>query len=126
MVNPSRLQRTLGRATLVAVAIGGIYLWNRYEWMKLPGEGCSPLTRISPGNTLWVDRWPGRIEVGDVLFFDVGDGGIAIAEVSEVAPDGDRYWVLTDVEDCPGVDSDELGWISRDAVQGRLMMATNF
>ena len=125
-MNPKQVQRILGRATLLAVAISGIYLWSRYEWMKLPGEGCSPLTRISPGSTLWVDRWPGGIVPGDVIFFAVEDGSIALAEVGAVAPEGDRYWVTTDVEECPGADSDELGWISRDAVRGRLLMATNF
>jgi len=125
-VNPTRLHRLARRLTLLAVLAGGFYLWQRFEVISLPEAGRSPLLRITPGNQLWLDRRPGEIGVGDVLFYEQPDGSIGFAEVEVVDPDADRYWLSTDAPGVPAVDSDELGWIPRESIQARLMMATDF
>ena len=106
-MNPRRLQRILSRATLVGAALGGIYLWTRYEVMTLPEAGCSPLTRLAPGSFMWIDLRPGAIAAADVLFFELPDGRLALGEVERI--DGEAYWIVTDVEDCPAESSATLG-----------------
>jgi hypothetical protein len=122
-VKPKRLQRLLRNATLLTAVAGGIYLWNRYELIDLPRAGCSPLKSLSPGNKLWVDLFPARIVVGDVLFFLPPQGQLSLARVERIEGAPERYWLAGDDPTCPTVASDELGWIPGDWVQGRLMMA---
>ncbi len=122
-MTPARLQLLLRRGTLVLAAVGVAYLWTRFELLPLPAEGCSPLRRLRAGTLLWVDRRPGPLEVGDVVFFRLEGGTIALGEVARRAESPPRSWILTDVPDCPGVDSDDVGWIEDEDVHGRLMMA---
>ncbi len=120
-MNPRKLQRVLSRGTLLLAALGGMYLWTRYEVMTLPEGGCSPLTQLAPGSFMWIDLRPVEIGVGDVLFFDVPGGRLGIGLVERV--EGARYWVVTDVVDCPGESSETLGWIGGERVHGRLILA---
>lgn len=122
-MTPARLQRHLRRLTLVLAAVGVAYLYTRFELLPLPEQGCSPLRRLRAGTLLWVDRRPARLEVGDVVFFRLEGGTIALGEVARREEQPARSWVLTDDPLCPGVDSDDLGWISDADVHGRLMMA---
>ncbi len=122
-MNPRRLQRSLRFLTLSCAALGGLYLWNRYEVIVLPGEGCLPLQSIRPGNTLWIDLVPARIGVGDVVFFDLPEGTIALAQVGRIEEGPLRYWLETDNPGCPGYQSEELGWIDEESIHGRLMMS---
>jgi hypothetical protein len=124
-MDQKRLRRILRRITLISAVLGAIYLWNRFEVITMPEDRCSPLLRLAPGNKLWVDRRPGGVAVGDVLFFTIPDGGLGIAEVERIDREGERYWMAIDNPDCPVSDSDQFGWISREAVEGRMMMATD-
>jgi len=124
-MSPARLQRVLRVLTLALAGVGVLYLWNRYELIDLPEGGCSPLRRLRAGNTLWVDLKPAHIAVGDVLFFELPGGEIGLAEV-ERSRDGEAWWVACDDPACPGTDSEELGWIPRERVHGRLLMAFDF
>lgn len=125
-MNPRRLQRSLRLFTLVIAGLGGFYLWNRYELIDLPVEGCSPLRRIRPGQTLWIDLSPSTISAGDVVFFELPDGQLALAQVDRLASEPQRYWLLCDDPGCPGEDSDNHGWIPRELIHGRMMMAFDF
>jgi len=122
-VTPRRLQTILRRGTLIVAAIAGVYLWSRYEVIPLPAEGCSPLQRLSPGNLLWVDRYPSSVIVGDVLFFEQADGSVGLGEVARLEAAPERYWIVTDDDACPAPDSDDFGWVAPDAVYGRLLLA---
>jgi hypothetical protein len=122
-VTPRRLQRFLRNLTLLCAAVGGLYLWNRYELIDLPAEGRSPLASLSPGNRLWVDLMPGRFVVGDVLFYSPPDGELSFGRVQRIEAEPERYWVVVDAPDLVARSSEGLGWIPRDWIQGRLMMA---
>jgi hypothetical protein len=122
-MTPARLQVLLRRGTLLLAAVGAAYLWTRFEVLPLPAGGCSPLRRLRPGTLLWVDRRPGPLEVGDVVFFRLADGTIVLGEVARREASPPRSWVLTDDPACPGTDSDDLGWVPDGDVHGRLMMA---
>lgn len=113
----------LRRASLVFAVGGALYMWQRYEWMQLPAQGCSPLIALRPGSRLWVDRRPSDLGPGDVLFFTLADGAVGFARCSRTA--GPNLWLETDNRECPGQDSDELGWIARDRIHGRLVMAVD-
>ena len=126
-MTPKALQRLLRNATLVVTAAGGLYLWNRFELIDLPSQGCSPLKSLRPGNQLWVDLYPRRIEVGDVVFFQPPAGEVSLARVERIEElEESRYWLGGDAPACPGQGSEELGWVSRDWIQGRMMMALDF
>lgn len=127
-MTPQKVLRLARRLTLVAVLAGGFYLYNRYEVIRLPENGRSPLLRLAPGKRLWLDRRPPAIVVGDVVFFELPDGKVGFAEVERVEGAGEtvRCWVVTDAPGVEGSDSDELGWIPRESIQARLMMATDF
>lgn len=126
-MSPKVLQRILRNATLVVTFAGGLYLWNRFELFDLPAEGCSPLQSLRPGNKLWVDLYPRRIGVGDVVFFQPPGGEISLGRVERLEEEPQpRYWLGVDDPACPGQDSEALGWVSRDWIQGRMMMALDF
>lgn len=116
-----QVQRWLSRATLVFAALGGLYLWTRYEVLTLPSEGCSPLTRLAPGCVLWIDLRPGSLAPGDVVFFQLADGRLALAEVER--REAGRLWLVIDEESCPGESSATLGWIPEEHVHGRMIFA---
>lgn len=126
------IQKTLRRlrlATYVLAATGGVYLLNRYEVIPMPSEGCSPLLSLRPGSMLWVDQMAPGLEVGDVAFFNLPGGGVGIARCARTRSGADgvqSYWLETDVESCPGVDSDDLGWVSARDIQGRLILSMDF
>ena len=117
-----RVQRWLSRGTLAFTVLGGLYLWTRYEVLTLPGEGCSPLTRLAPGSLLWIDLRPAALAEGDVVFFALADGRLALAEVERQGEEG--LWLVTDDEACPGESSATLGWIDEARVHGRMILAT--
>ncbi|MFT7486081.1 MAG: hypothetical protein ACI9F9_001934 [Candidatus Paceibacteria bacterium] len=123
-MNPLRSKRwiaRLRRLSLVVAALGGVYLWQRYEVFPLPDAGCSPLMSLSPGSTLWVDKQPPNLGVGDVIFFTLPNGSIGFGRCTKLQDRG--LWLETDVEACPAVDSNSLGWVERNRVHGRLIMA---
>jgi len=124
-MEPRRLVPWARRATLIAAVVAGLYLWSRYELVDLPSEGCSPLLAFAPGTTLWVDTRPPAYGVGDVVFFEDPLGAVQIARVDSIPAPG-RYWLLTDDEDCPGVDSRGLGAIPAERMRGRVIFAGSF
>lgn len=120
-MTPKRLQRLFSRATLVLAALGGGYLWMRYEVMTLPEEGCSPLAQVAPGSFMWIDLAPRELRPGDAVFFELADGRLALAQVERA--EGEAFWLITDVANCPAESSLTQGLIAAERIHGRLIMA---
>jgi hypothetical protein len=129
-------QRRLRHLTWI-VALGALfYLGWRYEMLTLPREGCSPLARFRPGQTLLTDRHPSEVGIGDAILFHEG-GRVLLAEVRRLRGDqelpatgGSRQrldfvrelWLETDVPSCPGEGSPELGWIPTEDLSARVLL----
>lgn len=126
-MNPRLLQRHLRLLTLLLAAAGVLYLFQRYETFGLREEDCSPLLRFAPGDDLLLDRWPRSLRRDDALLFSGPDGELYLGIVRAVREaqggEGSALWIETDAPDCPGKDSDELGWIAARDVQARVLMA---
>jgi hypothetical protein len=113
-------------ALLVVSLLGAFYLTWRVDFLRLPRAGCSPVLRFAPGVLLVVDGHPPRVFEDDVVLFADGPAlliGI-VARLGAPGPDaGPPLWIVTDDETCSGRGSDELGWIPRDALRGRVLFA---
>ncbi len=128
MPDPRTLQRHVSRAILVLSVLGVLYLFWRFELIRLPRSGCSPLLRLSPGDLLLFDSKSPHYQVGDIVLFAGPGGSLHLGEIrrheADAEPDDpDAVWVLTDRPDCPGLDSDDLGWIGREQLRGRMLIA---
>lgn len=120
-MRPKKLQHLLSRATLLLAALGGLYLWTRYEVLSLPESGCSPLARVAPGSWMWIDLAPRGLREGDAVFFELSDGRLALAQIERIEADG--LWLITDMADCPAESSLTQGLIAEERVHGRLILA---
>jgi len=124
-LDPQRLVRPLRLLTLALAAAGALYLWRRYDLMLLPAGGCSPLASLAPGDRLLLDRRPRAPVVGDALVFAGPENALHLAVVRQARGSGDarELWLETEVADCPGPDSRELGWIPARSVRARVLLA---
>ena len=95
-------------------------MW-RFDRVRLPASGCSPLASVGAGDLLLVDRRPSQLHLGDALFVEV-EGQVYLARLQERDPQG-RLWLRTEVSDCPGRDSEDFGWLPASAVSGRVLLA---
>lgn len=121
-MKPQLVVRRLQRGILALAFLGGLYLIWRVELLRLPPAGCSPVLRFAPGALLLLDGKPPRLHSGDVVLFEAEGSDTLYLGVVEREENG-RYWILTDNAACPGTDSDDLGWIPRDALRGRALLA---
>jgi len=125
-MNPRRLIRHLRYGSLALACIGVGYLFMRYDRFELPEKGCSPVSRFVPGEALLVDHHPPLLSAGDAVFFRGPDSRLylgLITRTRESAASDLELWIETDAPDCPGTDSDDLGWISESEVEARVMLA---
>ena len=122
--------RFLKRARIVvyvAALFGVLFLILRYETLRLPREGCSPLRDFVPGTRLLLDRWRTPAE-GDAVLFRVDDElllgriepfpqGLPDELPANWSPfDADHVWIVADDPNCPAVDSRSLGPVDREAL----------
>ena len=111
------------RIVTVAIALGcATYIGLRFDFVTLPEEGCSPVSRYAPGSRLLVDRWAWSLNDGDCVFV-AEEGGVvhlAILERSEVVP---RWHVVGDSAECPCLFPPEETPVSEDAVLGRIVLS---
>lgn len=133
-MNPRRLQRLLwrGRIALYAgVVLVLLYGTWRYDLVRLPAAGCSPVEGVEPGDRLVVDvreRRPGR---GAIVLFRTPDARLAFARVEPPPPSAPAevhdavaagaLWLVADRAGCPGPDSRRLGPLGPDAVAGTVV-----
>ena len=120
-MTPKQLQRLLSRATLILAALGGGYLWMRYEVLTLPESGCSPLAQVAPGSLMWIDLAPSALRAGDAVFFELADGRLALAQIEREEAGG--FWLVTDMPECPAESSLTQGLVPAERIHGRLIMA---
>lgn len=118
------------------LAVVGYHAW-RYELVRLPAEGCSPLGEFAPGTRLVIDRAGPTPTIGDAVLYrapegillgrvsrspaDAGEGRARPgAGASSPAGTGSALWILKDRRDCPGSDSRQLGALPVEALLGRV------
>jgi hypothetical protein len=127
-LNQRRLARHLRWGAMLIAAVGGLYLWMRYDSYGLPTEGCSPLARFALGDNLLLDRQPPGFHLDDAVLVRGDDGLLYLGKVTATRPENaepsevEAIWIQTDVPGCPGRDSDEFGWVELDAVAARIVM----
>ncbi|MEX1023833.1 MAG: hypothetical protein WD226_02045 [Planctomycetota bacterium] len=129
----AQLLRRARIAIYVGVLVVVAYFILRYDMVGLPGEGCSPLVALTPGERLVVDRWVGEPELGALLLFSDGADEILLGKLSTLphsapprmhaAIERGSYWIVTDAPDCPGRDSRVMGPIEPDDVVGRILFS---
>lgn len=131
-MRPPRLRR-LRLALWAAAAAGAAYLLWRFETLRLPEEGCSPVLAFAPGEPLLVDLHPSAVGPGDVVLFrHPEDGPLALGRISAPPPGttpeaeealaGGALWIAGDRPGCPSRDSRLLGPIPRAALRGRVLL----
>lgn len=131
-VSPRRVQRWVRNGVFLACGLGIAYLVWRFELVRLPRAGCSPLLRLAPGDLLVFDTRPPAYHTWDVVLFRGPRGELLLGELR---PDTEgrgappaaaraHVWIRTDRAECPGTDSLQLGWIPREALVGRLLLAS--
>ena len=123
-LSPRTVVKHARHACLSLAAAGALYLAWRFDWMTLPEEGCSPVMSLAAGQRLLLDRRPPAWSAGDVAVFHGADDRLYLASVAALRGEGRRLeaWLRADAPDCPGPDSDELGWIPRADLRARVVM----
>ena len=117
-----RLLRLMRRGTTIFALGMALYMGQRFDLLKLPELGCSPVSRFSPGARLLVDRRPPEWRSDDCVFVASSDGAVHLVFLGSKNEDG-HFWTQTDMPDCPGVDAEQLGWVNPDDLMGRVIMA---
>ena len=117
-----RLLRALRRWTLVLSALGACYLVTRFEMIELPRDRCCPVTRFEPGDRVLVDRRPSAAAPGDAVLVRGPSGGLHLALVRAVREGDGALWCAGDREGCDAFDSARDGWVSVEAVSGRVLL----
>jgi len=121
-VKPRQFVARAQRILIGFAFLGALYLVWRVDTLRLPAAGCSPVLRFEPGAFLLLDARPPRLQGGDVVLFGSEGGSTLYLGVIEREQDG-RFWILTNNPECPGTGSEKLGWIARDAIRGRALLA---
>lgn len=135
-IEPRRVVVAARRVTLFLAVLGAAYLFWRADVLELPEEGCSPLHGFAPGARVLVDRAPGELRVGHAVLFRGRTGELLLGRIATPGPNvgsderaqlaaGD-LWILTERDDCPGRDSDDLGPIPTDDVVARLLLSLSW
>jgi hypothetical protein len=126
------LQRVRLTVRFVAIGVVVFFVW-RYDLVRLPSEGCSPLVAYAPGDRLVVDRHPGAPGTADAVLFRGPEDELLLGLVTappESAPEdvwracaAGALWIVAEREDCPSADSRRLGPIARERIEGRIAFA---
>jgi hypothetical protein len=119
------------RVLALAVAgAGALWFAWRFDRVRLPGEGESPLHGVDPGASVIVDLHPPGLAVGDMVIWRDGQQ-LRLGRVTEppsgLTPEAERrigegwLWVEADRKSLPGVDSRLLGPVAPGAIAGRIV-----
>lgn len=126
MTSQRVLLHRIRRITTVVAILGLGYLVVRFDLMMLPKDRCSPLVRFDPGDRLIVDGHPSSVGPGDAILVRTRSGVVVVTRVQALREEDGAVWCTTDNPDCPGLRSEEAGWISTEAIAGRVLLAWNF
>jgi hypothetical protein len=106
------------------------FLLLRYDLLRLPEQGCSPLSGIAPGARLVVERHPRKVAPGDALLYRSPAGELLLGRVVEppasvsaeahAACAAGSLWLVSEDRACSTKDSGEFGPIAPSAVEGRI------
>jgi hypothetical protein len=132
-VDQKRVRSLLARLRVVIyvvlLVLIGYHLW-RYDLVRLPPTGCSPLADLDPGTRMIVDLHPGELSAGDAVLYADGAGTLLLGRVGTPPPSAPAAvwaacragarWIVKEVEACPGDDSTRLGPLPREAIHGRI------
>ncbi|MEM1449648.1 MAG: hypothetical protein AAF602_31270 [Myxococcota bacterium] len=120
------LLRRIRRLTVLLAVAGVAYLVMRFDIVGLPEDRCCPLTRFEPGDRLIVDGSPTTLSPADAVLVRTADGSLHLTRISAVRSKDGAIWCETDAPDCPGLSSEDVGWIDPRAVDGRVLMSWEF
>lgn len=130
------LHRAVRRARLtIYIGLGLLVLYGvwRFDVVRLPEEGISPVDEFSPGDRLILDRHFGSVDMGDVVLFRGEGEEILLGRVAPPPPsasaemweaiEGGAVWILGDRRDVPVRDSRILGPIEPERILARVSFA---
>ena len=121
-MNPRVIVRR-ARFLTVAIALGcALYLGSRFEFLTLPADGCSPVSRYAPGSRILVDRWAEPFMEGDCVFVTDASGVVHLGTLGAASERG-LWHVLGDTVDCPGLFPAEEDPVSDEAILGRVVLS---
>jgi len=121
-LNPRSL---VNRARLLTglIALGAAsYLGLRFDFVTLPPDGCSPVSRYSPGSRLLVDRWADGFREGDCVFVTEASGVVHLATLEAAGAPG-SWSVQGDSADCPGLFPAAENPVTEGSVLGRVVLS---
>jgi len=114
---------------VLLIVVLGYYKW-RYDLIRLPEGGQSPLAAYAPGSRLIVDVQETEFEVGDAVLYRLEGGYWLMGRVGRPpasapqqiwdALEAGGLWVQKELPDCPGADSLILGPLAPEQVVGRV------
>jgi hypothetical protein len=127
-VIPAHVRGWATRILVVLIVATGAYGFLRFDTVRLPGDGCSPVHGIDPGARLLLDAWARSPAIGDVVLYRDEAGTLLLGRVrprpdgtADPAPGEASFWVLGERESCPSPDSRQLGPIAASRLSGRVV-----
>jgi hypothetical protein len=133
MTTPQLILRRLRIVVYSVVALMAIYLVLRFDVVRLPSEGVSPLREFPPGARLLLDRYFTPLAVGDAVLFEGGPDELLLGRVAVPPPSAPEdywqalaagaLWIRTDRLDIPVQDSLTLGPIEPERIRARVSFA---
>ena len=122
-MNAVQAKKYAMRGLLVACVATLIYGIARFESIRLPSNGCSPVHGVEPGARLVLDTWAQNLGAGELVLYRDAAGVLYLGRVQPFPANeesGSGLWVLGDRSDCPTRDSRDLGPIDTDRIAGRI------
>ena len=118
-VGATRLMR---RLALPAVLVAGVVLYVSFGVLRVP-RGMDTMPETHPGGTICViDKRPGPVSEGWVVFVDLSDGASVLTRVAAVHDDG-SFEIRHDNRESPFVHLEERGPFAVPAVRGLVLTA---
>ena len=121
-----KAQKLIRRYTLLAAAVGLVYLATRFSFTQLAPERCSPLTGFAPGDRLVIDGRPRAVSEGDAVLVMTQGGTRHLCRIERVREEDGHLWCSYDNGDCPGFSSETAGWVDPRAVTGRVLLTWEY
>ena len=118
-MNRNQIIVWMRRVTWMTALLGGMYLFLRFDTIQLE-EGISPIHRYGQGDRLLVDLHFDGLAEGNAVVVRGTDQALHLVLIERIDPE-QGVWVRVDHPD--GYSSESQGWLARDAVLGRVVLA---